>query len=770
MKHLWKRAVACLLCAAMMIVPVSGETSTGTEAPILAYVPLDNRPVVYQRVEMAAGAAGFDIRLPDEELFMTKLDGQGGTGVNGSQHGDGAAIMDWLEQMETNGCNTYIIHLDQMFSGGLVGSRHPDSETITDEELDIMERLLALSNDPSNKVYYIDIVMRLASTASYKGYESAQYSALRSWGAEDRYIMSTTDFYTTDYEASVAQLEEIHANYRIGADGSTIAYDTSALTEANVNEYLAFRKRKMMLMNMMIQYIGTNSAYLVGVDDSTPNKNIQWNELAFLDARADVMDLDYVRMSDTDSIGLMAVARCANDYYGVRPKVQVRYYGNKADANDDYGNDTLRESVDDHIACLNAASVDSGADVEVLVLTQPDSSYSDQTYKDNIDALVAKANSNISSHIPTIVIEVSEVYGDAWGNGSKNLQDELLNNVEIGRLMGYSNWNTVGNSIGIALGMGVARYTYLDYEENITEESHIWQLQSLTYAFVKDVSYNARNKLNTWHSYAKSSFHYWLVKTKGWYDNNFFLDQTAGTVNNMDSYDGKSDGNVTAGRAYINQALEDFMRGNAKSYVGSAYEAPTATADYIVNKLLDDQLYTNLNRTVQTADIGTIELSNFRFPWDRHFEIYFDVTATLEGNGHTYYSNQKNWTDSDGNTANVLWRVPVAQTVQTFKTHATEQYGSVTLTDANGGTPVSSAFVGTGYQVTISGVTYTAIVKADVNGDATITSADVRDVMRHVLGQSTLTTAQQAAANVHTDKLQINSTDARQILQMVLRQ
>ena len=211
------------------------------------------------------------------------------------------------------------------------------------------------------------------------------------------------------------------------------------------------------------------------------------------------------------------------------------------------------------------------------------------------------------------------------------------------------------------------------------------------------------------------------------------------------------------------------MRGNAKSYVGSSYVAPTATADYILEKLMDDEMYTNLNRTVQTAEIGNVSVSNFYFPWDRHFEIYFDVSATIEGS-HTYYSNQKNWTDADGGQVNVLWRVPVAQTAQLFKTHANEQYGTVTLKDANGNTPANTAYVGTGYLVTISGVTYTAVVKADVDGDAQIQTNDVRKIMKHILGQETLSTAQQAAANVHTDNLQINSTDARQILQIVMRQ
>ncbi len=770
MKSIFRRFTALLMCAVMLltVVPYAAATASAASlAPMMAYVPLDNRPVVYQRVEMTAGAAGFDIRVPDESLFMTKLDGQGGTGSHGSQHGDGAAIMDWLEEMEAEGCNTYIIHLDQMFSGGLVGSRHPDSATITAQELDIMDRLIALSNDPQNKVYFIDIVMRLASTGSYKGYELAQYGALREWGAKDRYIMSTAPFFTTDYDTSVNLINQIASNYRKDVNGSNIAYDTSALTEANVNEYLSFRKRKLTLMNMMMQRVAPGTTYLVGVDDSTPNKNIQWNELMFLDARASVLGLDYTRMSDTDSVGIMAVARCANDRYGVRPKVQVRYYGNGADKTDDYGTDTLRQNIDSHIECLNAQSVSSGADVEVLVLTQPDSSYKDTSYATNIDNLINKANSNIASHIPTIVIDVSEVYIDAWGNGYKNLQDELLSKVEVGRLMGYSNWNTVGNSVGIALGMGVARYTYLDYDEAIASQSHSWHLKNLTYALIKDISYNARNKLNTWHSYAGNSFHYWLTEDKGWYDSNFFLDKTAGVVNNMDSYDGKSDGNVTAGRNYINGVLEAFMRGKASSYK-TGYKSFTANADYIVNCLLNDQLYTNFNRTVQTADIGTISLSGFRFPWDRHFEIYFEVTGTLEGS-HTFYQ-QGTWTGDTGTTANVLWRVPVAQTVSAFKLSANAQYNTtVTVTNLQGAAASSSEYVGTGYAVAINGTTYIAVVKADVDGDGRIGSTDVRGTMLHILGARELDAAQQGAANVHTDNKNITSTDARQILQLSLR-
>ncbi|MBQ4617706.1 MAG: DUF4127 family protein [Clostridia bacterium] len=758
MKHTMRRLMSLLLCAVMVatMIPMMASTAVSAaeaSAPMLAYVPLDNRPVVYQRVEMAAGAAGFDIHVPEESLFSTKLDGQGGTGVNGSQHGDGAAIMNWLEEKEAAGCNYYIIHLDQMLSGGLVGSRHPDSQTITSQELDIIDRLIALANDSENKVYFIDIVMRLASTGSYKGYESAQYNALREWGAKDRYVMSTSPFSTTDYNTSVGLIDQIHSNYRKDPNGSTIAYDTSALTSANVNEYLAFRKRKLTLMNLVMQYVPKGTTYLVGVDDSSPNKNIQWNELMFLDKRAAALGLDYTRMSDTDSIGLMAVARCINDMNGISPKVRVRYYGNKADATDDYGNDTLRQNVDKHIECLNATSVSSGGEIEVLILTQPDSSYKDASYTTAINNLVAKAKSNVNSNVPTIVIEVSEVYGNAWGDGYTNLQDELLENVEIGKLMGYSNWNTVGNSIGIALGMGVSRYTYLEYDANITKVSHDWHLKSLAYAFVKDISYNARNKLNSWVPGADNGFNYWLDKTAGWKTNNHY--------GNIDAYDGATDGKVTAGRNYINTVLEAFMRGNAGAYDTTDYKKFNGNADQIVDLLKSSKIYTDLSPST-AVEIEDVKLSGFRFPWDRMFEIYFDVEPRVAGN--VYYTKNDSY----------VYKVPADQTMMQFSQKVKAQYfaSTVAVRDADGFVLSNEQKVATGYPttLTINGTTktYQVIVTGDVNCDAYLNTTDVRQAMQKTLGVVTFSDVQTMAADVDENG-RVSSTDARRMLQLTLQ-
>ncbi len=755
MKHTLRRFLSLLLCAIMVatMVPMAASTAVSaaeSSAPMLAYVPLDNRPVVYQRVEMAAGAAGFDIRVPEERLFATKLDGQGGTGVNGSQHGDGAAIMNWLDAQEAAGCNYYIIHLDQMLSGGLVGSRHPDKQTVTDAEANIINRLLALTRKTENKVYFIDIVMRLASTGSYKGYESAQYDALRNWGSKDRLVMDATPFSTTDYNTSVSLIDQIHSNYKKDKSGNTIAYDTSALTSANVSEYLAFRKRKLTLMNMVMQELDSRTTYLVGVDDSSPNKNIQWNELMFLDKRAAALGLDYTRMSDTDSIGLMAVARCVNDLYGVRPKLKVRYFGNKADATDDYGNDTLRQNVDKHIECLNAQSVETGAEVEVLVLTQPDSSYSDSSYATSINNLVSAANANIAANIPTIVIEVSEVYGSAWAKGYTNLQDELFRKVSLGKLMGYSNWNTVGNAIGIALGIGVSRYSYIRYEENIAPSSHNWHLQSIGYAYVKDICYNARHKLSNWEPMKwTGSFNYWLDKTKGFKTNNHY----------QSIVDYK--GSIEAGRVYINNKLELFMKGRGEEASSGAGTYET-NANAIAEKLMASQIYTNLNRTVQTMEIDSLSTSNYYFPWDRMFEIYFDVSGSL-GNVVTYYTKDTNH----------VYQIPVSHPFSQFSANAKSQYGAsaVTVKNLNGTSISGSSIVGTDFTVTMtvsgSTKTYRAVVYGDTNGTGTINTLDVRQTMQKTLGQVSFSEAQAAAADLDGNS-RVSSTDARRMLQIAL--
>ncbi len=757
MKRFLQRVTAVLLCVVMClsVVPTTTFVSAATDMPLLAFVPLDNRPVCTDRVIYAAGAAGFDIRLPDEDLYRTYLDNQG-KNANGTQHGDGTAIAAWLLEMEAAGCNHYIIHLDQMFSGGLVGSRYPDSATVTKAETDIIDNcLIPLTNNYENKVYFVDTVMRLASTGSYKGYEIGEYSSFRKYAAQPRWVLDANNFATDDYDTSLVIIDGIADFYQIGPNWETLTYCTTtdewnaALTQAQIDEYHAFRRRKLELINLMMQFANRKAVYIIGVDDASPGNTIQSNEINFIRQRMTACGIDYALSADTDSSGLMALARCVNDYYGANPTVRVRYYGNKADeAADDYDIGTLRENVSEHIRSLNGVEVSGAADIEVLVLTQADTSIQDTktedaTYTANIHALVAQANANIAANQPTIVIEASteKNYLYSWVKGLPNLQDELLENVEISRLLGYSNWNTVGNSIGIAMGTGVSRYTYLKYADRVTAASNKAFTQSMTYTYIKDISYNARNK----HQHFTETFQYWITNKaggSGWNNGNFYQEM----INYP--YDYVEDWELCGGEHYVNNNLEWYiMKGNdPTSYSGCGQQ--------VLNALMAGDIYTRLGGNVQTMNVGTITLDKFHCPWYRQFEISFEITVKMD-----YFSI----------VGTMVHPVDTAQATEDFATKIAQQFGatSVTVVDTNGNT-AQSAYVGTGFTVavTVGGAvtTYTVVVPGDVGGDGLSDTSDVRLTLRNIVDILTFSEAQTTAAD-HDGNGKVTSTDARRMLQ-----
>ncbi|MEG2004199.1 MAG: DUF4127 family protein, partial [Clostridia bacterium] len=136
----------------------SSETSDVTPkiTPKIAYIPLDDRPVNVDRVIYLAESAGFELLIPQKDLYSTKLDGQP-KNSNSSQIGNRAALLDWLKSIE-NDVDYYVISIDQMLSGGLVGSRWLSNTDLL-LEYSIADYLISLTQ--KKHVYLFDTVMRL---------------------------------------------------------------------------------------------------------------------------------------------------------------------------------------------------------------------------------------------------------------------------------------------------------------------------------------------------------------------------------------------------------------------------------------------------------------------------------------------------------------------------------------------------------------------------------------------------------------------------------
>ncbi len=416
----------------------------GPETAIIAYVPLDDRPVNTIRVQLLAQSAGFGLLMPEKHLYRTALDGQP-LNSNGTQYGDGDALLRWIE---TTQADYYVISVDQILSGGLVNSRWMTEST--DETQQIDRLLTALAGKP---VVLFDTIMRLAPTVGYGGYTLAEYEALRAYGKLPRPPM--TGELTAD---------RVIAGYPVATD----------LENAVISRYLAARSRKLKIAEYLLSAVSGKENILVfyGIDDSSPENTIQTNEIAFLQQHLENGSI----FAGTDEMGMMAVARTILNHYGATelPNVGVRYFGADPEAPADvYDVGSLKSNIAAHLEALGMTSASDGCDLELLIFGGDDPT-----------DILTHYRENLKKHIPTMIVDL----GRDFYLPSAMLAEKDL---DFGCLLSYSSWNTAGNSIGIALSGGFARYLYLKNEGSPVKGANWAFLKSLALSFAKDISYGS---------------------------------------------------------------------------------------------------------------------------------------------------------------------------------------------------------------------------------------------------------------------------------------
>lgn len=236
---------------------------TKADGTKILYVPIDDRPINVERVQYQAEAAGFEIVMPPAEYISTKVD----TYQEGkSDQGDPKKLYEWLEaEYNKNQYHYYIISVDQMLSGGLVGSREPfydpddsianrdslenfgfksdgtpsvysDNKaadeagyTLSGDEQKIIDLLAKIAADETTTTVFFDTIKRLASTGDYFEMNYGNYGAWRTYGTFARKQL---------YGAELT-IENIVAGYNTDANGENIAkrIGTWILDYVDQNEY-----------------------------------------------------------------------------------------------------------------------------------------------------------------------------------------------------------------------------------------------------------------------------------------------------------------------------------------------------------------------------------------------------------------------------------------------------------------------------------------------------------------------------------------------------
>ncbi len=481
-KRLLAGALA-LLCLTGCSAPVPDPQelpSSGGGGTVVAYVPLDDRPVNTDRVAYLAGSLGYELVMPDEEDYRTRLDEQP-LGESGLKYGDRAALYEWVLAQEEAGCNRYILSLDQLLSGGLVNSRCFTGEAVTlsdgtvMSETELIQSLLAALSAPENEIWLLDTVMRLAPTVGYDGNTLEDYNSLREYAMQAR----------PELDGDALTIENIVRSYPYSSGGELIPYD-----EAVTSVYFQARARKLELIKCALDAAEgmDNVRFLIGVDDSAPSASIQTSELKWL--RRELGERGAV-LSGADEDGMLAVCRMYEelDYDGTLPRVRIRCFGGGEDsASSAYDHESLSEIIRAHLSYLGLGEAGSGGEnvLDLIVLTKPaDESLKSSYISSAIDAL----RENEENGTPTMLMDAAN---NQYGT---DFQKKLVQRTQLGFLLGYAGYYDLANVTGTTLANGIARWLCLAQGGAKTQEQLDDFRRTLADSLIKDICYKNDTKI-----------------------------------------------------------------------------------------------------------------------------------------------------------------------------------------------------------------------------------------------------------------------------------
>ena len=605
-----KRLLSLILLAALlvgMMCPIGAANDTGEKAEAsqgaIVYIPLDDRPLNLRRVQQLADSLDLQLILPDTDLYATKLDGQP-KNANGTQSGDRVALIAWLmEQAEQY--DTFIISLDQLLSGGLMNSRCmmemepvtlPNGRVMT--EYDIIDYIGELAN--TKHVYVIDSVLRLAMSSGFGGYGLHAYSLTRSYGMKARPTLTgwklTLENVIKNYPNCIDEQDadssifatddaEMEAISVIGLEAALKAESrTAAVTQTSDDEiianYLKIRERKLRLVDYALRHLASNDniEYVLGVDDSSDGNNIHTNEIAYVER---IAGNRITILSALDGIAQMILSK----HYGEKTDTQgttlgVKYYGFEGDWVPTYNYMTVSELLDSTASYMDAQITEDEGDISLLmVASTSDSEHNRAVFSQLIDQI----NANEQNNVPTVLM-------DFTSNDRSVLHSMLIESVHLGYLLSYSGNNDGVIQVPIALSYGVSRYRSLS--QNISEEAKRAQVGTMVTALLKEY-YKADGVL------AQTSRQLDLL---GVNCNNFATDD----LEKLASY---------------SQLLDDNMK--------------AATVDLLNNIARSNSIVSLAPFT--TAAISGVEIPRYNFPWNRTFEIDFEVNCTFSEEAYSYH-------------------------------------------------------------------------------------------------------------------------------------
>jgi hypothetical protein len=423
----------------------------------LACLPLDDRPVNYDYPRELAALAGFEIKLPPREWL--------GNPWHPSRH---AELVNWLERAALE-ADALLVALDTLGYGGLIPSR-----TSRESAEQVLARLSILKElkvrQPDLLILAYSVILRISRADSAE--EEKEYWA--------------------EYGSRMFRLSWLEHKSGLGeADAVEIAERAALraqIQDSVYEDYLQGRRRNHAVNRAMLDWLGEGVFdYLLLPQDDTADYGWNIAEARALQSTIRLRGLSNRAISypGADETASLLLARHACQQAGFAPRVWPRYSSAvSAQVVTAYEDRPMHELLKAHLAPLNGFLADSpqqadlllflnapaesqgAADLQGLIaqeLTHPSSHIlndKDDMYgvtrremtspRRSVEEFVRALQAALDSRLPVALADVAFVNGADLLLGRQLMQTGL-----VSRLSAYAGWNTAGNTLGTVLAQAV---------------------------------------------------------------------------------------------------------------------------------------------------------------------------------------------------------------------------------------------------------------------------------------------------------------------------
>ncbi len=416
----------------------------------IALVPLDSRPANTYSPQMIGSMAGFKVIMPNSLDYFKRP-------------GDCEATANWL--LETD-ADCYIVSISQLCYGSLISSRI--SDVSIDKALERLQTLRRLrERNPQKPIYVFDTIQRLAITTT-DSYSARYYSAVHNWAI---------------LKDEVENLGRLNKKEELEALELQIPYEI-------IEDYLKARERNHTINKVLIDMLHEGVIdYLVLAQDDASLTGLHRAEREVL--RDKIIDLGLGNKATifpgADEVGVTLVSRFICSFLDMQPTLTVTYRGidgNKWVA--PLEDITFAENIRRHVEAAGGRLAPVG-EIKFYVATPGGDS----------EAFTNLIQEELNTGKKVVVCDVANI-----NRAEPELFRALLSNIEIKNLTGFAGWNTAGNTLGLALGQGIAsiaREKLSGEEKQLAEEAHFAYLLS---RLAKDYYYKTllRGSMESWAS------------------------------------------------------------------------------------------------------------------------------------------------------------------------------------------------------------------------------------------------------------------------------